>query len=377
MRKTSRTFICSFLIAALLLTTNNATALAASPANISLDGKIVFYHDGSGYPFTDKNSRVLVPFRITLEEFGASVTWDPATMTAIAEKNGVRVEAPLGARYIIKNGQRIENDTEAVIKNNRVYLPIRKVLEAFGATVSWNGQTGTVIVETMLHKNPSIVYFNIPKALEETRLTKEEVDALVGKSPEVLQDRIDTVYDLLQYMKSAGYKVISGDIKTQSGGYTWHSNTDGVTAIKANEGNCGATSNLANYILKGDYQEVGFMTFSADTGQGGHIFNYIKKDNKYYLIDFLQFAMKGYQSINYKVREYAALSSANSDLISSYGNNGEKYQIKIIVSYLADTQLPIGANSTDRVMRFFPIGSQVNVLYETSSEGKNVEYAQP
>lgn len=296
-------------------------------------------------------------------------------MTAIAEKNGIRVEAPLGARYIVKDGQRIENDTEAVIKNNRVYLPIRKVLEAFGATVSWNGQTGTVIVDSVPRKNTSIFYFDIPKTLEDTRLTKEEVDALVGKSPEVLQDRIDTIYDLLQYMKSAGYKVISGDIQTQSGGYTWHSNTDGVTAIKANEGNCGATSNVVNYILKGDYQEVGYMNFSADAGQGGHVFNYIKKDNKYYVIDFLQFAMKGYLPINYKVREYAALNSATDDIIRSYGNNGEKYQIKIIVSYLADTQLPIGNNSTDRVMRFFPTGSKVNVLYETPYEGKIVEYA--
>ena len=116
MGKTNRTFICTFLctflVAALLLTTNVAAAFAASSVDISLDGEIVFYHDGSGYPFTDKNSRVLVPFRITLEEFGAAVTWNPETMTAIAEKNGIRVEAPLGARYIVKVGQRIENDTE-------------------------------------------------------------------------------------------------------------------------------------------------------------------------------------------------------------------------------------------------------------------------
>ena len=54
------------------------------------------------------------------------------------------------------------------------------VLEAFGATVSWDGQNSIVIVETVQHKNPSIVCFNIQKS------------------------RIDTIYDLLQSIMRRG-----------------------------------------------------------------------------------------------------------------------------------------------------------------------------
>lgn len=40
----------------------------------------------------------------------------------------------------------MENDTAALIQDGRTYLPIRVVLESFGAKVQWNGDTNTVVV---------------------------------------------------------------------------------------------------------------------------------------------------------------------------------------------------------------------------------------
>jgi Copper amine oxidase N-terminal domain. len=79
-----------------------------------------------------------------MEAFGCTVNWDSVNKTAIAEKNGITVQVPIGASYIMKDGQKIANDTIALIKDNRTYLPIRAVLEAFGAYVGWNGKTQTV-----------------------------------------------------------------------------------------------------------------------------------------------------------------------------------------------------------------------------------------
>ncbi|NLM05005.1 MAG: hypothetical protein GX214_08300 [Clostridiales bacterium] len=43
---------------------------------ISIDGEIVEFNRSTGYPFLDGNSRTQVPFRVTLEKFGANVDWE-------------------------------------------------------------------------------------------------------------------------------------------------------------------------------------------------------------------------------------------------------------------------------------------------------------
>jgi Predicted hydrolase (metallo-beta-lactamase superfamily) len=83
-----------------------------------------------------------------MEAYGCTVSWDPVSQEAIAVKGDTTVAVPIGENYIYKNGVQIPNDTTAQIKDNRTYLPIRSVLEAFGANVSWNPLTETVIVST-------------------------------------------------------------------------------------------------------------------------------------------------------------------------------------------------------------------------------------
>lgn len=381
MKKTNVVLVIVLLIAVLVTPLNGFAA--EDSIKISINNELIGFNNTSGYPFADSNSRTLVPFRVTLEKFGATVSWNQITKTAIAEKDGIKIEIPLGAKYILKNGERVENDTEAVSIDGKTYLPIRKVMEAFGATVGWNSFNSTVtitsakpkvtIVEEI--KNKDILVYNIPSTLGNPKLSKEEVAELVGKSPSEIQEKINTVYDLLQYMISAGYDDISGDIKLKDGNFTWHSNTGAEDTIRLNKGNCGATSNMANYILKGDYDEVGYINFSADKAQGGHIFNYVKQDDKYYIIDFLQYPLSNYTRYNYKITQLERLEDYPPYCMKSYGNGGRSYQIKVIVSYTAKSQLPIGDNnSVDGVMRYFPKNTNVKVLYETPSEGKVIEF---
>lgn len=133
------------LVIVLLLAMSPTSAFATS---ISIDNQDVQFSQNSGSPFIDSSNRTQVPFRATMEHFGCGVSWDTETRTAIAEKDGIRVEVPINAPYIIRNGERIDNDTVALIKDNRTYLPIRAVLEAFGANVSWDNGTQTVVVLT-------------------------------------------------------------------------------------------------------------------------------------------------------------------------------------------------------------------------------------
>ncbi|HVI39299.1 MAG TPA: family 10 glycosylhydrolase, partial [Anaerovoracaceae bacterium] len=126
----------------------NVSAITASDIGVTIDGEPVTFQSGYGEPFIDSNSRTLVPLRGIMEAFGAMVTWDNDTGTAIVEKDRVMVQVPVGQAYILVNGEPVTNDTSAVNKDGRVYLPIRAVLEAFGAGVSWNDEERTVSVRT-------------------------------------------------------------------------------------------------------------------------------------------------------------------------------------------------------------------------------------
>ena len=125
-----------------------APAYAASDIGVMIDGEAVTFQSGYGEPFIDMNSRTLVPLRGVMEAFGAMVTWNGDTSTAIIEKDRVMVQVPVGQAYIIVNGEIVENDTSAIIREERTYLPIRAVLEAFGAGVSWDNDARTVAVRT-------------------------------------------------------------------------------------------------------------------------------------------------------------------------------------------------------------------------------------
>lgn len=142
----------------LLLTLMLVTALPAQAAGASvgvvgvvgvvIDGVPVAFEESSGFPFLDRASRTQVPFRRTMETFGCTVTWDGETRTAVAQKDGITVRVPIGQAYIEANGIPIAIDTTAVLQNGRTYLPIRAVLEAFGAQVTWDGTARQVVVTT-------------------------------------------------------------------------------------------------------------------------------------------------------------------------------------------------------------------------------------
>ena len=121
---------------------------AGAEVSVTIDGVPVAFDDNYGHPFLDKAGRTQVPFRLTMETFGCSVYWNQSTWTAVAEKDGTRVEVPIGESYLLVNGKRVLMDTTAQLVGTRTYLPIRPVLEAFGAYVTWDATQNQVVVTT-------------------------------------------------------------------------------------------------------------------------------------------------------------------------------------------------------------------------------------
>lgn len=137
-----------FVTAVLLCSVLLLPAGAAGPVAVTINGTSVPFDSTYGYPFIDKAGRTQVPFRLTMETFGCTVSWENDTRTAIAQKDGVTVRVPIGQAYILVNGNKVVTDTTAVISNTRTYLPIRAVFEAFGAYVTWDNASRCVVVTT-------------------------------------------------------------------------------------------------------------------------------------------------------------------------------------------------------------------------------------
>ena len=148
----------------------NASGVFANSDSISIiiDGKPVEFTADSGKPFIDENNRTLVPFRVVLEQFGAEVMWIPYDQgVVIATKNDLNVRIFIGENYIDQwtteaqpedrppgpssephNTQPVAIDTNVIMKDDRIYVPIRSVLEAFHAQVTWNDKTKTINISS-------------------------------------------------------------------------------------------------------------------------------------------------------------------------------------------------------------------------------------
>jgi len=115
---------------------------------ISIDGEIVEFNRSTGYPFLDGNSRTQVPFRVTLEKFGAKVDWNASTKTIVAVGEAANVQLVIGNQRAIVNGKSVTLDTPAMIIRGATMVPVRFVSEAMGAEVEWIEAMQTVSITT-------------------------------------------------------------------------------------------------------------------------------------------------------------------------------------------------------------------------------------
>jgi len=142
--------IASILAVVLILATVLATgAMAACPepaVTVRVNGMTVTFPDGQ--PYVDANSRTMIPVRFVTAELGAEVSWDNKSQTAVIEKDGIRIDIPIGysTMKVTEAGKvrSVKIDTEAVLKEGRTYVPIRFIAEALGAVVDYSDIYHTV-----------------------------------------------------------------------------------------------------------------------------------------------------------------------------------------------------------------------------------------
>ncbi len=128
-----------FLLLAFIVLCLTAGVMTSFATDVVIDGVKVGFNDSTGYPYVSSEGRTMVPLRVTMEAYGATVRWDDEADTAIVSKGVTTVTCKIGEAAVYSNGTKIKNDAAAVIKGGRTYLPIRAVLESLDAKVSWDG----------------------------------------------------------------------------------------------------------------------------------------------------------------------------------------------------------------------------------------------
>ncbi len=136
-----------FLAITFLLVLNVAVS-AEDAIKINLDGKIISTDTS---PIV-VDSRVLVPVRVVSENLGYYVFWDAKTREVYLTKDNLKIRFNINQTKIWKNDVESQLDVPPVIKNGRVFLPIRVISESVGALVDWDGKTKTVLIQTKVIK---------------------------------------------------------------------------------------------------------------------------------------------------------------------------------------------------------------------------------
>ncbi|MET3507804.1 copper amine oxidase N-terminal domain-containing protein [Halalkalibacter oceani] len=126
-----------------------AAPVQAAPqtaVDIVIDGEEVILPD-SAAAFLESN-RTFVPVRGVFAHLGLEIKWDQDSQTATISGDDVTIDIKLGESQVQVNGQATAIDSPVMMKESRLFIPLRFVVEQAGFEVKWNQEEHTVYLET-------------------------------------------------------------------------------------------------------------------------------------------------------------------------------------------------------------------------------------
>jgi len=97
-------------------------------------------------PFVEKG-RALVPVRAISKALKAEVKWDAASRTVEVVRGDAKITLYLDKNEALVNGATVKLETAPVLKNGRVFLPLRFIGEQLKANVSYQDKGDLIIVD--------------------------------------------------------------------------------------------------------------------------------------------------------------------------------------------------------------------------------------
>ncbi len=159
MKKIAGLLVCCVLVGSLFF------PISAAAEDTVVIGQRLTFEEGNGPLIID--DRLMLPLRAISEALDATVYWfDDAKRIQIVRYDSLlslQIGNNMMGRYSIANGQAnmvdyIEMDIPATIQNDRTYVPLRAIFEAFNASIQWDNtsRTATVIVNPVQENDLSL-----------------------------------------------------------------------------------------------------------------------------------------------------------------------------------------------------------------------------
>lgn len=95
-----------------------------------------------------ENGRVLVPVKYIVEALGANVSWNPDIQIVTITKSPNTIDLKIGSTDAMLNGQRKVLTVPPVIIDGRTFVPIRFISENMGANVQWDATSMTATISS-------------------------------------------------------------------------------------------------------------------------------------------------------------------------------------------------------------------------------------
>ena len=228
------------------------------------------------------------------------------------------------------------------------------------------------------------VYWVPANTLGASRYTNAQIAQIALLSPEEKQKKISTLYEALQLYQISNFKASRDNVRIMENGINWEHHKPGYQAVRTNEGCCATDSSWLNYILKNDYDELGFVSYSFQNGNG-HVFNYIKESEYYYVIDLTRYT-----------NELGPALTIETGIPSDFNFFGCVIKVKslpiyalqnfmrqgsppgLYTGYAADLVVPIDSIFTNADMVItLPSDKKVKILFDNKYDNMSLSYANP
>ena len=160
--------IAGLLASCLLIGSVIAPISVSANSDSVVIGEKLEFAEGSGPIII--NERIMIPLRAVAEALDATVYWfdDDKRIQIVLYDSllSLQIDNNMMGKYIIKDGkatidENIEMDVAAMIQNDRTYVPLRAISEAFSADITWDNPNRTALV--------------IPKKIETNQLSLQEI----------------------------------------------------------------------------------------------------------------------------------------------------------------------------------------------------------
>lgn len=121
-----------------------SAASAQTNLSVNLNGNAMTFEQDQ-QPMI-KNDKTYVPVRKIFESFGMDVDWDSDTKTICANNDETEVTMSIDNNEMWVNGKCIQLDAQPFLDGDRAFVPIRAISEALNCVVNWNGIFGLITI---------------------------------------------------------------------------------------------------------------------------------------------------------------------------------------------------------------------------------------